>query len=155
MPLIRLARDKRGLDTLYLLHPRTDTRGDTRLRVLYFSASPQGATFGRSWLDADTQRALERQYPDVDFDWPALLKELDQRRLPPAIEPQIRRPKALPKADRRPPSSEVPVEKGGASKRKRRRSAVPAIPAADQASTASVPISNDETSSVAPIIEEP
>ena len=124
MPLIRLARDKRGLDTLYLLHPRSDRRGESRLRVLYFSAAPQGLTFGRQWLDVATQRALERQYPDITFDWPALLRELEQRRLPPVVEPQARRPRGPAKAERRAPSSDVPTDKAGSARRKRRRGSV-------------------------------
>ena len=71
MPLIRLARDKRGIDTLYLLHHGSDGRGETRLRVIYFYAGPQGLLFGRRALDPLTQRALEQRYPDVVFDWPA------------------------------------------------------------------------------------
>ncbi|BCS33724.1 hypothetical protein TBR22_A29510 [Luteitalea sp. TBR-22] len=121
MPLIRLARDKRGLDTLYLLHQRPDGRGETRLRVLYFCAMPQGQSFGRGPLDPGTQRALEQRYPDVSFDWPALLKEIEQRRLPPPIEPQARRGRPPGKAERRPPASEPPADKAAAGKRKRRR----------------------------------
>ena len=121
MPLIRLARDKRGLDTLYLLHHRPDGRGDTRLRVIYLCAAPQGLDFGRQALDPVTQRALEQRYPDVVFDWVALLKEVEQRRLPPQVEPQARRTRPAPKAERRPPPSEVPAEKPSAGKRKRRR----------------------------------
>lgn len=121
MPLIRLARDKRGLDTLYLLHHRTDGRGDTRLRVIYLCAAPQGLDFGRQALDPLTQRALEQRYPDVVFDWLALLKEVEQRRLPPQVEPQARRPRPAPKAEHRPPPSETPAEKPSGGKRKRRR----------------------------------
>ena len=121
MPLIRLARDKRGLDTFYLLHHRSDGRGGTRLRVLYFSAAPQGLSFGRAWLDPATQRTLERQHPDVDFDWPALLRELEQRRLPVVVEAQARRTRPAAKAERRPPASEVPVDRAATPKRKRRR----------------------------------
>ena len=123
MPLIRLARDKRGLDTVYLLHQRTDRNGEPRLRVLYFCTSPQGLAFGRHCLDQLTQRALERRYPEIVFDWGALLKEIDQRRLPPPVEPQARRGRPAAKADRRPPASEGAQEKpdrpGG--KRKKRR----------------------------------
>lgn len=125
MPLIRLARDKRGIDTLYLLHQRRDGRGEPRLRVLYFCAMPQGPHFGRAPLDAGTQRLLERRYPDIDFDWPALLRELEQRRLPPpAVDVHTRRVRPV-KADRRLPASDVPVEKpaerGPSAKRRRRR----------------------------------
>lgn len=122
MPLIRLARDKRGLDTLYLLHHRPDGRGDTRLCVIYLCAAPQGLDFGRQALDPVTQRALEQRYPDVVFDWLALLKEVEQRRLPPQVEPQARRTRPAPKAERRPPPSEAPAaEKPSGGKRKRRR----------------------------------
>ncbi len=121
MPLIRLARDKRGLDTLYLLHHRPDGRGEPRLRVIYFCAAPQGLDFGRQALDADTQRALQQRYPDVAFDWPALLKDIEQRRLPPQVEPQARRPRPAAKAERHPPASEVPAVKPSTGKRKRRR----------------------------------
>lgn len=125
MPLIRLARDKRGIDTLYLLHQRRDGRGEPRLRVLYFCAMPQGTQFGRAPLDPTTQRLLERRYPDIEFDWAALLREIEQRRLPPPTQDvHARRTRPL-KADRRPPTSDVPVEKpaerGPSAKRRRRR----------------------------------
>lgn len=121
MPLIRLARDKRGLDTLYLLHHAADARGEGRLRVIYFCAGPQGLEFGRQALDPSTQRALEQRYLDVAFDWPALLQEIEQRRLPPQVEPQARRLRPPPKAERRAPASDPPADKPVAAKRKRRR----------------------------------
>jgi hypothetical protein len=121
VPLIRLARDKRGLDTLYLLHHRQDGRGEARLRVIYFCAAPQGLDFGRQALDPQTQHALEQRYPDVAFDWAGLLKEIEQRRLPPQLEAPIRRPRPAPKAERRPAASETPIERPASGKRKRRR----------------------------------
>ena len=124
MPLIRLARDKRGLDTLYLLHHGSNGRGgEPRLRVIYFCAGPQGLLFGRQALDPLTQRALEQRYPDVAFDWPALLQEIEQRRLPPQVEPQARRMRPAPKAERRPAASESPAEKpsGGQAEASSRR----------------------------------
>jgi hypothetical protein len=155
VPLIRLARDKRGLDTLYLLHQRSDGRGGARLRVLYFCAAPQGLVFGRPWLDAATQRALERQFPDVDFDWPALLREVEQRRLPPPIEPQARRLRPSAKTDRRPPSSEVPADKPVSAKRKRRRPSSSDTIAPTPAGSGAVPTPGDSASDpvAAPIIE--
>ena len=121
MPLIRLARDKRGLDTLYLLHHAPDSRGESRLRVIYFCAGPQGLAFGRQALDPLTQRALEQRYPDVAFDWAALLQEIEQRRLPPQVEPQARRMRPAPKAERRPAASESAADKPSGPRRKRRR----------------------------------
>jgi len=121
VPLIRLARDKRGLDTLYLLHHRQDGRGEPRLRVIYFCAAPQGLAFGRQALDEHTQRALEQRYPEVTFDWPGLLKEIEQRRLPPQTDTPIRRPRPAPKAEKRPAASDPAVERSASGKRKRRR----------------------------------
>lgn len=154
MPLIRLARDKRGLDTLYLLHHRQDARGEPRLRVIYFCAAPQGLAFGRQALDAVTQRALEQRYPDVAFDWAALLKDVDQRRMPPQVEPQARRPRPPGKAERRAPASETPAGKAGV-KRKRRRGGVqgPSSSSADGAGGRPDVVSTSPVASAPPIIE--
>lgn len=120
MPLIRLARDKRGVDTLYLLQHRPDGRGESRLRVIYFCAAPQGLAFGRQALDPQTRRALDQRYPDIQFDWPALLEDVEQRRLPPVVDGQARRQRPAAKTERRPQPSEVPGEKAGTGKRRRR-----------------------------------
>lgn len=162
MPLIRLARDKRGIDTLYVLHQRRDARGEPRLRVLYFCAMPQGPQFGRAPLDVGTQRLLERRYPDVAFDWPALLRELEQRRLPPpTADVHARRVRPL-KADRRLPPSDVAVEKPAerrpSAKRRRRRGggAPSGAPAPDDASALAVaaPVDDPRHAPVGtPIIE--
>ena len=156
MPLIRLARDKRGLDTLYLMHPRPDARGETRLRVIYFCTSPQGLSFGRHCLDADRQRALQQQYPDLHFDWAALLQEIEQRRLPPPTELPIRRHATrapAPKADRRPPPSELAAD--GTQRRKRRRTGGGAMTrvAADLSPGQVVAPGQPPASPSAPIIE--
>lgn len=73
MPIVRLSRDKRGLDTLYLIDTRQDGRS-RGARVLYFWTAPPGLRVGRNPLDASRQRALEQAYPDVDFDWPELTR---------------------------------------------------------------------------------
>ena len=160
MPLIRLARDKRGIDTLYLLHQRRDGRGEPRLRVLYFCAMPQGAQFGRPPLDPITQRLLERRYPDIEFDWPALLREVEQRRLPPpTVDLHARRGRPV-KAERRPPASDVPVEKpaerGTATKRRRRRgtgSAPTGAPVPADAAAGSPADGSQNAPAATPIIE--
>ena len=155
MPLIRLARDKRGLDTLYLLHQRRDARGEPRLRVLYFCAMPQGLQFGRPPLDESAQQLLERRYPDVEFDWPALQKDIEQRRLPaPALDPQVRRARPA-KTERRPAASEVaaekPAEKSGAGKRRRRRGGQAAAgPGGGVTSSGGAPASDGITQPAAP-----
>jgi hypothetical protein len=78
LPIVRLSRDKRGLDTIYLID--TSTEGGRRsggARVLYFWTAPPGLRVGRTALDESAQHALQRAHPDVAFDWPALRKAVD------------------------------------------------------------------------------
>lgn len=78
MPIVRFSRDKRGLDTIYLID--TASEGGRRTggaRVLYFWTAPPGLRVGRSALDDSAQRALQRAHPDIPFDWPALLKAVE------------------------------------------------------------------------------
>jgi hypothetical protein len=74
LPILRLARDKRGIDTVYLLDNGTDGRRGGGLRVLYFWTAPTGLRVDA--LDLSRQRQLQRAFPDVVFDWPALLASL-------------------------------------------------------------------------------
>jgi hypothetical protein len=76
LPILRLARDKRGIDTVYLLESGTDGRRGGGLRVLYFWTAPSGLRVGVDALDISRQRQLQRAFPDVVFDWPALLASL-------------------------------------------------------------------------------
>lgn len=66
MPFVRFARDRRGYEHVYLIDTSRD-RG--RSRVLYWFRTPPGVKVGRNPFDPDTQRSLERQNPDVQFDW--------------------------------------------------------------------------------------
>lgn len=66
MAVVRFSRDKRGYEHLYLIDT---SREHGRSRVLYWFRTPPGVKVGRSPFDSDTQRALERQFPDVTFDW--------------------------------------------------------------------------------------
>ena len=70
MPFVRFSRDKRGYEHLYLIDPGRD-RG--RSRILYWFRTPPGVRIGRNPFDAETQKALERQNPDVQFDWPQIV----------------------------------------------------------------------------------
>jgi hypothetical protein len=70
VPFVRFSRDKRGYEHLYLIDSGRD-RG--RSRVLYWFRTPPGVRVGRNPFDAETQRALERQNPDVQFDWPQIV----------------------------------------------------------------------------------
>jgi hypothetical protein len=50
-----------------------------RSRVLYWFRTPPGVKVGRTAFDPETQRSLERQNPDVQFDWP----QITAARMPP------------------------------------------------------------------------
>jgi len=73
MPFIRLSRDRRGYEHLYLLHmdPR---RGRARAALLYWARSPADLRVGREPLDRATQVRLERAHPDLVFDWTSLAR---------------------------------------------------------------------------------
>ena len=49
-----------------------DRPGD-RPRLLYWYRTAPGIGLGRTALDEDAIRAIEEQYPEIDFDWPAIL----------------------------------------------------------------------------------
>lgn len=71
MPFLRVMRDKRGYETIYLMHWfREGTRH--RSRILYMFRSPGGVRVGRAALEQDTIRQIERQHPDIAFDWQAV-----------------------------------------------------------------------------------
>ena len=78
MPFVRFSRDKRGYEHVYLIDSSKE-RG--RSRVLYWFRTPPGVRVGRAAFDPDTQRSLERQNPDVLFDWPQIVAA----RMPPPV----------------------------------------------------------------------
>ena len=78
MPFVRFSRDKRGYEHVYLIDSSKE-RG--RSRVLYWFRTPPGVKVGRDPFDPDTQRSLERQNPDVQFDWPQIVAA----RMPPPV----------------------------------------------------------------------
>ena len=70
MPYLRLVADRRGVEHTYLLH--TPTPGG-QTKVLYWYRTAPGLRIGRPALDDAAMRALEEQYPDIDFDWQYIL----------------------------------------------------------------------------------
>ena len=76
MPFVRFARDRRGYEHVYLIDTSRD-RG--RSRVLYWFRTPPGVKVGRNPFDPETQRSIERQNPDVQFDW----AQIEAARMPP------------------------------------------------------------------------
>ena len=74
MPFVRYARDRRGYETLYVMHA-FDADGRGRPRVLYACRTVPYARVGRAPIDESVQRRIETAYPNIGFEWPRLLKE--------------------------------------------------------------------------------
>ncbi len=91
MPFMRVTRDQRGYETMFLLHAGY---AGARPRVLYWYRSAPGIRVGRSPLDEDAIRAIEERYPDLEFDWPSLIEQ--STALPPEIERRPERPRRKP-----------------------------------------------------------
>lgn len=76
MPFVRYARDRRGYETLYVMHAfENGGEGRARPRVLYACRSVPYARVGRAPLDESVQRRIQTAYPNIEFDWPRLLKD--------------------------------------------------------------------------------
>lgn len=73
MVSVRVTRDRRGYDHIYLIEENR-RRGRPEGRLLYWSRSPGGVRVGRDLFDADTRLAIERANPGITFDWTGLLK---------------------------------------------------------------------------------
>jgi hypothetical protein len=88
VPFIRVIRDKRGYETTYLMHwYREGAR--QRSRILYVFRSPGGVRVGRESLEPEILRDIEANYPDIAFDWKAVL---DNKQIV-ETAPEIRRPR--------------------------------------------------------------
>ena len=74
MPFLRFSRDKRGYEHFYLVQPFLGRRGKLRARILYWFRTPPNVKVGRKPFAEHVQRALEAEYPDLKFDWNALVK---------------------------------------------------------------------------------
>jgi hypothetical protein len=70
----RFSRDKRGYEHFYLVEPVTNRKGKSRPRVLYWYRTPPNVKVGRPPFDDEVRRALEAQYPDVEFDWAKIVE---------------------------------------------------------------------------------
>ena len=94
MPFLRVIRDKRGYETTYLMHwYREGAR--QRSRILYVFRSPGGVRVGRESLEPEVLRDIEAHYPDIAFDWKAVL---DNRQVVDTT-PDIRRPRKRRRSD--------------------------------------------------------
>jgi len=72
---LRVSRDKRGYDYIYLLL-EARRRGRVENRLLYCGRWPSPCRVGPRPFDDEIRSRLEQAHPDVAFDWPALLKTL-------------------------------------------------------------------------------
>ena len=95
MPFLRVSRDERGYENTFLLHAAYP--GD-RPRVLYWYRSAPGVRVGRPPLDEDAIRSIEEHHPEIEFDWPQILEEVNT--LPPEIERRQERPRRKPQTPR-------------------------------------------------------
>jgi len=89
---LRFSRDKRGYEHTFVIHSDR-RRGRARTRILYWFRTPPGVKVGRAALDEDAIRSIEAGNPDIDFDWPTILKE----------QPPAESAPRLPNAERRGP----------------------------------------------------
>ena len=87
MPFLRVIRDKRGYETTLLMDwYRDGTR--QRSRILYVFRTPGGVRVGRASLEPEVLRQIEGHYPNIAFNWKAVL---DTRQVIDAV-PEHRRP---------------------------------------------------------------
>ena len=116
MPFLRVLRDKRGYETTYLMHWFREGNRQ-RSRVLYVFRTPGGVRVGRSALDRDVMRDLERQHPDIQFDWNSVREhqqiiepppEYRRRKTPRRDEPAAEVETATPAPPSAPPAEEMP-----------------------------------------------
>jgi len=73
MAFLRFTRDKRGYEYFYLVHS-SQRRGRSTSRVLYWFRTPPNVKVGREPFDEYIRRELEKQNPDVVFDWRKILE---------------------------------------------------------------------------------
>lgn len=113
MPFLRFTRDKRGYENTYVLQAPRRGHGDKAPpRILYWFRTPPNVKMGRLPLDEDAIRAIEEANPDIEFDWPKMLKL--QVKTPP-LPPRPERRRERPEGRRRGATSGRPAE-GAASR---------------------------------------
>lgn len=97
MPYLRLTADRRGVEHTFLLH---EAAPGARAKILYWYRTVPGVKIGRPALDDAAMRALEEQYPDIDFDWPYILDvgAMTPVEVEAAVPPRKRKPRR-PEAD--------------------------------------------------------
>ena len=74
VPFLRVIRDKRGYETTYLMHWFNEG-GRQRSRILYAFRGPSLARVGRVALEPAVMRQIAASFPEVAFDWNAVVAE--------------------------------------------------------------------------------
>src|SRR5438094_2440499 len=73
MAFLRFSRDKRGYEHFQLVQPAVNRRGSGKPRILYWFRSPSNVRVGREPFDDAIRIAIEKQNPDLEFDWTQIL----------------------------------------------------------------------------------
>jgi hypothetical protein len=73
VPFLRFSRDKRGYESIYLVHTQTRRGKTPRQRILYWYRTPPGVRVGRPPFDEEARHRIEAQNPDLTFDWPTIV----------------------------------------------------------------------------------
>jgi len=97
VPFLRVIRDKRGYETTYLMHWYREGNRQ-RSKILYVFRSPGGVRVGRRSLEPEVLRQLEREHPEIDFDWKAVID--NQQVVEPASDQRRPRRREVPAAPR-------------------------------------------------------
>jgi hypothetical protein len=72
VPFVRVSRDKRGYQQVYLMDTLVRRGRPVKPLLLYWYRTPPGIRVGRDPFDPDSRRAIEAQNPGVVFDWEKL-----------------------------------------------------------------------------------
>jgi hypothetical protein len=118
VPFLRVIRDKRGYETTYLMHWYRDGSRQ-RSRILYVFRTPGGVRVGRHALEPEVLRQIEREYPDIEFDWPVVVE--NQQVVEASLE--ARRPRRRQREE----EGESPAAKAPAIVPPRPEAAVPSV----------------------------
>jgi hypothetical protein len=73
VPSVRFTRDKRGYEHVYLVDATGRKGKPSKPRVLYWFRTPPGVKVGREPFDEEVRRELEKRYPNLSFDWDAIV----------------------------------------------------------------------------------
>jgi hypothetical protein len=94
VPFVRFSRDKRGYEHVYLVQAmHGQGKSAPPARVLYWYRTPPGVKVGREPFDAEARRALQAEYPNIEFDW----KRITSAQIPP---PEPEHPRERRRAER-------------------------------------------------------